>query len=82
MSVDVKWCDVDWHRSSLVQKSQHQPCRYFADLKKFDISKHLVPELNSRYKVVRYWAEKHRPAGRESLPAYHKVTSLHLQYQH
>ncbi|KAL0040407.1 hypothetical protein WJX77_006267 [Trebouxia sp. C0004] len=37
-------------------------------LRKFDISERLVPELNSRYKAVRFWAEKFR---RKSLPSYH-----------
>ncbi|DBA90474.1 TPA: hypothetical protein ACH3X1_003738 [Trebouxia sp. C0004] len=46
------------------------PNKYFQDLlRKFDISERLVPELNSRYKAVRFWAEKFR---RKSLPSYHK----------
>ena len=41
-----------------MQKSQHQPSRYFQDLlRKFDISERLVPELNSRYKAVQFWAD-------------------------
>jgi len=56
-----------------VQKSQHQPSRYFQDLlRKFDISERLVPELNSRYKAVQFWADKCRPDGRKSLPSYRK----------
>jgi len=73
ISEDFNWADVDWQGSSLVQKSQHQPSRYFQDLlRKFDISQRLVPELNSRYKAVKFWAEKCRPDGRKSLPSYRK----------
>lgn len=76
ISKDFNWADVDWQGSSLVQKSQHQSSRYFQDLlRKFDISKRLVPELNSRYKAVRYWADKCRPDGRKSLPSYHSVVA-------
>ena len=47
-SEDFNWANVDWQGSSLVQKSQHQPSRYFQDLlRKFDISERLVPKLNS-----------------------------------
>ncbi|KAL0054765.1 hypothetical protein WJX82_002040 [Trebouxia sp. C0006] len=68
---DFTWADVDWHSSSSVQKSQHQPSRYFQDLlRKFIIIERLVPELNNRYISVRVWAEKCRPDGRKSLPAY------------
>ncbi len=46
---------------------------HFQDLlRKFDISERLVPELNSRYKAVKFWAEKCRPDGRKSLPSYRK----------
>jgi transcription elongation factor Elf1 len=70
---EFNWADVDWQGSSLVQKSQHQPGRYFLDLlRKFDISEHLVPELTRRYKAVHYWAERCRPDGRKSLPSYRK----------
>ncbi len=73
ISDDFNWADVDWQGSSLVQKSQHQPGRYFLDLlRKFDISEHLVPELTRRYKAVKYWAERCRPDGRKSLPSYRK----------
>jgi len=73
ISEDFTWADVDWHSSSSVQKSQHQPSRYFQDLlRKFKISERLVPELNNRYRSVRVWAEKCRPDGRKSLPAYRK----------
>ena len=73
ISEDFNWADVDWQGSSLVQKSQHQPSRYFQDLlRKFDISQRLVPELNSRYKAVKFWAEKFRPDGHKSLPSYRK----------
>jgi transcription initiation factor TFIIIB Brf1 subunit/transcription initiation factor TFIIB len=67
---EFKWADVDWQGSSLVQKSQHQPIRYFLDLlRKSKISEHLVPELSKRYKAVRYWAERCRPDNRKSLPS-------------
>ncbi len=73
ISEDFNWSDVDWQRCSVVQKSQNQPSKYFQDLlRKFDISERLVPELNSRYKAVKFWAEKCRPDGRKSLPSYRK----------
>lgn len=73
ISEDFNWADVDWQGSSLVQKSQHQPSRYFQDLlRKVDISERLVQELNSRYKAVKFWAEKCRLDGRKSLPSYRK----------
>ena len=81
ISEDFNWAAVDLQGSSLVQKSQCQPSRYFQDmLRKFDISERLVPELNSRYKAVKFWAEKCRPDGRKSLPSYpwRYVSLLHL----
>ncbi len=73
ISEDFNWADVDWQGSSLVQKSQHQPSRYFQDLlRKFDINERLVPQLNNRYSAVKYWAERCRLDGRKSLPSYRK----------
>ena len=46
ISEDFNRADVVWG-GSLVQKSQHQPARYFLDLlRKYDISEHIVPELS------------------------------------
>ncbi len=73
MPADVDLGDVDWHGSSLVQKSQHQPARYMLELiRKFNISEHLVDELTRRCRAVKFWAERSRPDGRKSLPSYRK----------
>lgn len=70
---DVEYMDVDWTRISLTTKSQHVPAKYMLDLiRRFGIDERLVPELTLRYKAVKYWSERNKPAGRKSLPNYRK----------
>ncbi|KAL0043325.1 hypothetical protein WJX79_001581 [Trebouxia sp. C0005] len=68
---DVEYMDVDWTRISLTTKSQHVPAKYMLDLiRRFGIDERLVPELTVRYKAVKYWSERNKPAWRKSLPNY------------
>lgn len=63
--------DVDWSHVSMATKSQHKPSAYVKNLvRKYGIDSKIEDELLHRYQSVLYWSERHKPAGRKSMPSY------------